>query len=78
MLPYVTRLIDAYGCLGVLSINGGNAAESNLFLVMITGASNVGKVLDVEVSDFSGEQPLPGHDHWGVQRGKSWMSRQEI
>ena len=43
------RLIDAYGCLGVLNVNGGSTAESNLFLVMITGASNVGKVLDVEV-----------------------------
>ena len=43
------RLSDAYGCLGVLSVNGGNAAESNFYLVMITGASNVGKVLDVEV-----------------------------
>ena len=44
------RLTDAYGCLGVLTVNGGNAAESNFYLVLITGASNVGKVLDVEVS----------------------------
>ncbi|XP_052229766.1 synaptojanin-1-like [Dreissena polymorpha] len=42
------KVLDAYGCLGVLSVNVGG--DTNLlFLVMVTGCVSVGKLSDSEV-----------------------------
>ncbi|XP_055533373.1 synaptojanin-1 [Wyeomyia smithii] len=42
-----TKVLDAYGCLGVLQLNAGDS--SLLYLVMVTGCFSVGKILDSEV-----------------------------
>ncbi|VEN37200.1 unnamed protein product, partial [Callosobruchus maculatus] len=42
-----TKLLDAYGCLGVLQINAGESTM--LYLVMITGCFSVGKIGDSEI-----------------------------
>ncbi|XP_059468868.1 synaptojanin-1 [Neocloeon triangulifer] len=42
-----TKVLDAYGCLGVLQINAGD--RQVLFLVMVTGCVSIGKVGDSEV-----------------------------
>ncbi|XP_065074368.1 synaptojanin-1 [Ochlerotatus camptorhynchus] len=42
-----TKVLDAYGCLGVLQLNAGDS--SLLYLVMVTGCFSVGKILDNEV-----------------------------
>lgn len=41
------KVVDAYGCLGVLQLNAGES--SVLFLVLVTGCVSVGKLSDVEV-----------------------------
>ncbi|XP_035394499.1 synaptojanin-2 isoform X2 [Cygnus atratus] len=41
------KLMDAYGCLGELQLKCGNARLH--FLVLVTGCSSVGKILDAEV-----------------------------
>ncbi|NXI03130.1 SYNJ2 protein, partial [Pachycephala philippinensis] len=41
------KLIDAYGCLGELQLKCGNTRLH--FLVLVTGCSSVGKILDAEV-----------------------------
>nr|CAH7720709.1 unnamed protein product [Callosobruchus chinensis] len=42
-----TKLLDAYGCLGVLQMNSGESTL--LYLVMITGCFSVGKIGDSEI-----------------------------
>ncbi|KAJ1520146.1 hypothetical protein ONE63_004363 [Megalurothrips usitatus] len=42
-----TKLLDAYGCLGVLQLNAGETTV--LYLVMVTGCVSVGKVADSDV-----------------------------
>ncbi|XP_052872010.1 synaptojanin-1 [Anopheles cruzii] len=42
-----TKVLDAYGCLGVLQLNAGDT--SLLYLVMVTGCFSVGKILDSEI-----------------------------
>ncbi|XP_075219614.1 synaptojanin-1-like [Lycorma delicatula] len=42
-----TRILDAYGCLGVLQLNAGESTV--LYLVMVTGCISVGKVSDSEI-----------------------------
>ncbi|NWQ74020.1 SYNJ2 protein, partial [Columbina picui] len=41
------KLLDAYGCLGELQLRCGNARLH--FLVLVTGCTSVGKILDAEV-----------------------------
>ncbi|XP_065487040.1 synaptojanin-2 isoform X1 [Caloenas nicobarica] len=41
------KLLDAYGCLGELQLKCGNARLH--FLVLVTGCTSVGKILDAEV-----------------------------
>lgn len=41
------KILDAYGCLGVLQLNAGETTI--LYLVMVTGCFSVGKVADVEL-----------------------------
>ncbi|XP_049806410.1 synaptojanin-1 [Schistocerca nitens] len=42
-----TKLLDAYGCLGVLQLNAGESTV--LYLVMVTGCVSVGKIADSEI-----------------------------
>lgn len=42
-----TKLLDAYGCLGVLQLSAGETTV--LYLVMVTGCISVGKIGDSEV-----------------------------
>ncbi|XP_069133360.1 synaptojanin-1-like isoform X2 [Argopecten irradians] len=41
------KILDAYGCLGVLNLNIGE--ENILYLVLVTGCLSVGKLLDSEI-----------------------------
>lgn len=41
------KIVDAYGCLGVLQLNAGES--SVLYLVLVTGCFSVGKIGDVEI-----------------------------
>ncbi|XP_013913030.1 PREDICTED: synaptojanin-2 [Thamnophis sirtalis] len=41
------KLMDAYGCLGELQLKSGNSTLH--FLVLVTGCTSVGKILDTEV-----------------------------
>ncbi|KDR22712.1 Synaptojanin-1 [Zootermopsis nevadensis] len=42
-----TKLLDGYGCLGVLQLNAGESTA--LYLVLVTGCVSVGKIGDSEV-----------------------------
>ncbi|KAK3104004.1 hypothetical protein FSP39_023595 [Pinctada imbricata] len=42
-----SKILDAYGCLGVLSVNIGE--ENVLYLVLVTGCLSVGKICDSEI-----------------------------
>jgi synaptojanin len=42
-----TKIVDAYGCLGVLQLNAGES--SILFLVMVTGCFSIGKIGGSEI-----------------------------
>lgn len=41
------KILDAYGCLGVLQLNAGESTI--LYLVMVTGCFSVGKIADCEI-----------------------------
>ena len=43
-----TRLTDAYGCLGVLQLNGADSTQIP-FLVLVSSCSSVGKIKDNEI-----------------------------
>lgn len=45
--PQYSKLLEAYGCLGVLQLNDGE--NMFLYLVMVTGCVSVGKIYDSEV-----------------------------
>lgn len=45
--PKYTKLLDAYGCLGVLQLNAGE--NTLLYLVLVTGCFSVGKIGESEV-----------------------------
>lgn len=47
MRKQYTKILDAYGCLGVLQLNAGESTI--LYLVMVTGCFSVGKIADVEL-----------------------------
>ncbi|KAK6191374.1 hypothetical protein SNE40_003083 [Patella caerulea] len=42
-----TKVLDAYGCLGVLNLNGGN--QTILYMVLVTSCISVGKIGETEV-----------------------------
>lgn len=42
-----TKLLDAYGCLGVLQLNAGE--NTVLYLVLVTGCVSIGKLCDSEI-----------------------------
>lgn len=54
-----TKILDAYGCLGVLQLSGGDS--SVLYLVMITGCFSIGKIGDSEVFRITQTQFVPLH-----------------
>ncbi|CAG9816875.1 unnamed protein product [Phaedon cochleariae] len=54
-----TKILDAYGCLGVLQLNAGET--SVLYLVMITGCFSIGKVGDSEIFRITQTQFVPLH-----------------
>lgn len=61
-----TKILDAYGCLGVLQLNAG---ESNvLYLVMITGCFSVGKIGDTEIFRITQTQFVPLHYQHNEER----------
>lgn len=41
------KILDGYGCLGVLQLNAGESTI--LYLVMVTGCFSVGKIGDAEI-----------------------------
>lgn len=45
--PKYNKLLDAYGCLGVLQLNAGE--NTLLYLVLVTGCFSVGKIGESEV-----------------------------
>ncbi|XP_018568714.1 synaptojanin-1 [Anoplophora glabripennis] len=54
-----TKIIDAYGCLGVLQLNAGESTV--LYLVMITGCFSIGKIGDSEIFRITQTQFVPLH-----------------
>lgn len=42
-----TKVLDAYGCLGILQLNCGESTL--LYLVLVTGCFSVGKISDSEI-----------------------------
>ncbi|KAK7099032.1 synaptojanin-1-like [Littorina saxatilis] len=56
-----TKILDAYGCLGVLSLNTGSKPSGDTFihyLVMVTGCLSVGKIGESEVFKVTAVQFL--------------------
>lgn len=47
MKKQYVKILDAYGCLGVLQLNAGE--HTILYLVMVTGCFSVGKIADCEI-----------------------------
>lgn len=47
MKPEYNKLLEAYGCLGVLPFNHGE--NTFLYLVVVTGCISIGKIYDSEV-----------------------------
>ncbi|XP_050497506.1 synaptojanin-1 isoform X1 [Diabrotica virgifera virgifera] len=54
-----TKIIDAYGCLGVLQLNASD--NTTLYLVMIVGCFSVGKMGDSEIFRITQTQFVPLH-----------------
>ncbi|XP_056646014.1 synaptojanin-1 [Diorhabda sublineata] len=54
-----TKILDAYGCLGVLQLNASDTTV--LYLVMITGSFSVGKIGDSEIFRITQTQFVPLH-----------------
>ncbi|XP_032229504.2 synaptojanin-1 [Nematostella vectensis] len=52
------KILDAYGCLGVLRINI-DEEETIHFLILVTGCKSVGKVLDSEIFKITSTQFVP-------------------
>ncbi|KAJ8983083.1 hypothetical protein NQ317_007125 [Molorchus minor] len=53
------KILDAYGCLGVLQLNAGEATV--LYLIMITGCFSIGRIGDSEVFRITQTQFIPLH-----------------
>ncbi|XP_066450658.1 synaptojanin-2 [Eleutherodactylus coqui] len=51
------RLQEAYGCLGVLQLKSGNCRLH--FLVLVSGCSSVGRILDAEVYKITSTEFCP-------------------
>ncbi|PFX33475.1 synaptojanin-1-like [Stylophora pistillata] len=56
-----SKVVDAYGCLGVLKINLG-VQEISFFLVLVTGCTSVGKINDSEIFRVNATQLVPLQD----------------
>lgn len=54
-----SKILDAYGCLGVLQQNSGEL--TTLYLVMITGCFSIGKIGDSEIFRITQTQFIPLH-----------------
>ncbi|XP_011503811.1 PREDICTED: synaptojanin-1 isoform X1 [Ceratosolen solmsi marchali] len=54
-----TKLLEAYGCLGVLPISSGE--NTFFYLVMITGCFSVGKIYDSEIFRITQTNFIPLH-----------------
>lgn len=54
-----TKILDAYGCLGVLQLNASDTTV--LYLVMVTGSFSVGKIGDSEIFRITQTQFVPLH-----------------
>ncbi|XP_076244789.1 synaptojanin isoform X1 [Calliopsis andreniformis] len=54
-----TKLLDAYGCLGVLQLNAGE--NTLLYLVLVTGCFSVGKIGESEVFRITQTHFVPLH-----------------
>lgn len=61
-----TKILDAYGCLGVLQLNTGEGQV--LYLVMITGCFSVGKIGDQEIFRVTQTQFVPLHYQQSEER----------
>lgn len=57
--PQYTKLLDAYGCLGVLQLNAGE--NTLLYLVLVTGCFSVGKIGESEIFRITQTQFVPLH-----------------
>ncbi|XP_043464476.1 synaptojanin-1 [Leptopilina heterotoma] len=55
--PNYTKLLDAYGCLGVLQLNAGD--NTLLYLVLVTGCFSVGKIGESEVFRITQTNVVP-------------------
>lgn len=51
------KIVDAYGCLGVLQVNAGES--SVLYLVLVTGCFSMGKMCDSEIFRITQTQFVP-------------------
>ncbi|XP_069787736.1 synaptojanin-2-like isoform X2 [Narcine bancroftii] len=51
------KIMDAYGCLGVLRIKSGNRRVC--FLVMVTGCTSVGKIRDTDICKITATDFVP-------------------
>lgn len=54
-----SKILDAYGCLGVLQQNSGEL--TTLYLVMITGCFSIGKIGDSEIFRITQTNFIPLH-----------------
>ncbi|RZB41639.1 Syja N, DUF1866, and/or Exo endo phos domain containing protein [Asbolus verrucosus] len=54
-----TKILDAYGCLGVLQLYSGESTV--LYLVMVTGCFSIGKIGDSEIFRITQTQFVPLH-----------------
>jgi hypothetical protein len=54
-----TKILDAYGCLGVLQLYSGDSTV--LYLVMVTGCFSIGKIGDAEIFRITQTQFVPLH-----------------
>lgn len=59
MKKQYSKILDAYGCLGVLQQNTGEL--TTLYLVMITGCFSIGKIGDSEIFRITQTQFIPLH-----------------
>lgn len=60
------KILDAYGCLGVLQLNAGDTTV--LYLVMITGCFSIGKVGESEIFRITQTHFVPLHYQHNEER----------
>lgn len=60
------KILDAYGCLGVLQLNAGDTTV--LYLVMITGCFSIGKIGDSEIFRITQTHFVPLHYQHNEER----------